>query len=210
MNLMKITSWIRAHPNCSVDPGTRSNYNIETMLWSRLGIVNKLPRSSLLSVFVSRNTASFQSFLPVLPKLPASTSIRSYATINQILRRGNFKTLKKRESSLQSKAPALEECPQRRGVVVRVMTMKPKKPNSSNRKVCRVKLTSGRMITAFIPGEGHNAQEHSVVLVRGGRTPDLPGVKYKCVRGALDLAGVVNRKTSRSKYGMKKPTPANA
>lgn len=116
--------------------------------------------------------------------------------------------MKKREKAAKSKSPVLENCPQRRGVVVRVMTMKPKKPNSSNRKVCRVRLTTGKMITAFIPGEGHNAQEHSVVLVRGGRTPDLPGVKYKCVRGAFDLAGVVNRQTSRSKYGVKKPAPA--
>jgi len=147
------------------------------------------------------------SMLPLRqPQVPAMS--RSYATVNQILRRGNFATMKKREKAAKSKSPVLENCPQRRGVVVRVMTMKPKKPNSSNRKVCRVRLTTGKMITAFIPGEGHNAQEHSVVLVRGGRTPDLPGVKYKCVRGAFDLAGVVNRQTSRSKYGVKKPAPA--
>lgn len=145
------------------------------------------------------------SLLKVLPA-PGFLPARGYATVNQILGRGNFKTMKKRENAERSKSPALQNCPQRRGVVVKVMTMKPKKPNSSNRKVCRVRLTTGRTITAFIPGEGHNAQEHSVVLVRGGRTPDLPGVKYKCVRGALDLAGVVNRRTSRSKYGVKKPT----
>lgn len=136
-------------------------------------------------------------------------AMRTYATVNQIMRRGNFKTLKKQEKRRKVGSPALNSCPQRRGVVVKVMTMKPKKPNSANRKVCRVRLTTGRTITAFIPGEGHNAQEHSVVAVRGGRTPDLPGVKYKCVRGSYDLAGVVNRKTSRSKYGVKKPAPAS-
>lgn len=165
-----------------------------------------------------RNVASLKTLTGVssmatrAPLHPAFQPInaRGYATINQILRRGGiFKTMKKQEKSQQSGAPALDDCPQRRGVVVRVMTMKPKKPNSSNRKVCRVKLTNGKMITAFIPGEGHNAQEHSVVLVRGGRTPDLPGVKYKCVRGAFDLAGVINRRTSRSKYGVKKPAPAS-
>lgn len=144
--------------------------------------------------------------MPV-PRL--TPTARTYATINQILERGcDFKTYRKRQKARRSRTPALEGAPQKRGVVVRVMTMKPKKPNSSNRKVCRVRLTNGRLITAFIPGEGHNAQEHSVVLVRGGRTQDLPGVKYKCIRGALDLAGVVNRKTSRSKYGVKKPAAA--
>lgn len=120
-------------------------------------------------------------------------------------RRGNFKTLKKREKAKISDSPDLTGSPQKRGVVVRVSTMKPKKPNSSNRKVCRVRLTNGNVITAFIPGEGHNAQEHSVVSIRGGRTQDLPGVKYKCVRGVGDLAGVVSRKKGRSKYGAKKP-----
>lgn len=136
-------------------------------------------------------------------------SVPAHATVNQIMRRGIFKTLKRREKAEKSKSPALENCPQKRGVVVKIMTMKPKKPNSANRKVCRVKLTNGKIVTAFIPGEGHNAQEHSVISVRGGRTPDLPGVKYKAVRGAYDLAGVVNRKTSRSKYGVKKPAPAS-
>lgn len=164
------------------------------------------------SIATLRNTTTLPSMAFRAPAYRAFQphSVRSYATINQILRRGGiFKTMKKQEKSQQSGAPALDDCPQRRGVVVRVMTMKPKKPNSSNRKVCRVKLTNGKMITAFIPGEGHNAQEHSVVLVRGGRTPDLPGVKYKCVRGAFDLAGVINRRTSRSKYGVKKPAPAS-
>lgn len=154
--------------------------------------------------------ANFSASFSIYHALPSFASemrqTRTYATINQILERGcRFKTYKKRQQAKKSRTPALEGCPQRRGVVIRVMTMKPKKPNSSNRKVCRVRLTNGKLITAFIPGEGHNAQEHSVVLVRGGRTQDLPGVKYKCVRGALDLGGVVNRKSSRSKYGVKRP-----
>lgn len=169
-----------------------------------------LPRRIMTPQLVGFNRPNIFSNItrPIIsPNL--TFSYRGYATINQILRRGcDFKTFKKRQKALRSRTPALNDAPQRRGVVVRVMTMKPKKPNSSNRKVCRVRLTTGKMITAFIPGEGHNAQEHSVVLVRGGRTPDLPGVKYKCVRGALDLAGVVNRKSSRSKYGVKKPAAA--
>jgi small subunit ribosomal protein S12 len=134
-----------------------------------------------------------------------STSSQLQATLNQIRRRGNFKTLKKRERAKFSESPDLEGAPLRRGVVIRVTTMKPKKPNSSNRKICRVRLTTGKVVTAFIPGEGHNAQEHSVVAVRGGRTQDLPGVKYKCIRGMYDLSGVPNRKNARSKYGTKKP-----
>ena len=140
------------------------------------------------------------------PALAGGQASRTYATVNQVMRRGNFRTLKKNEKRAKAGAPALMGAPQRRGVVVKIMTMKPKKPNSANRKVCRVRLTSGKTVTVFIPGEGHNIQEHSVVAVRGGRTPDLPGVKYKCIRGAYDLAGVVNRKTSRSKYGVKKPS----
>jgi small subunit ribosomal protein S12 len=132
-------------------------------------------------------------------------------TINQIRKRGSkYKTWRKRKLRNESKAPDLEKCPQRRGVVIKVTTMKPKKPNSSNRKVCRVRLTTGKVVTAFIPGEGHNAQEHSVLLIRGGRVQDLPGVKYKCIRGALDLAGVPSRRQSRSKYGTKKPAAPSA
>lgn len=101
-------------------------------------------------------------------------------------------------------SPALESCPQKKGVCVRVFTMNPRKPNSALRKVCRVRLSNGRMVTAFIPGEGHNLQEHSVVLLRGGRTKDLPGVRYKTVRGAQDLRGQPLRKRSRSKYGTRK------
>lgn len=106
----------------------------------------------------------------------------------------------------KTKAPALISCPQRRGVCTRVYTTTPKKPNSALRKVARVKLTSGFEVTAYIPGIGHNLQEHSVVLLRGGRVKDLPGVRYHIVRGALDAAGVKDRKNGRSKYGVKKPS----
>lgn len=120
-------------------------------------------------------------------------------TINQLCRFGR-KRLK-----VKSKSPALKESPQARGVCTRVFTVTPKKPNSALRKVARVKLSTGVEVTAYIPGEGHNLQEHSVVLVRGGRVKDLPGVKYHIVRGALDAAGVENRKQSRSLYGAKRP-----
>ncbi|KAJ2866998.1 hypothetical protein GGH94_001165 [Coemansia aciculifera] len=121
------------------------------------------------------------------------------ATINQVMR-GMRKKIR-----VGSKAPALDSCPQRKGVCIKVYTTKPKKPNSAVRKVARVRLTNGKTIIAYIPGEGHNLQEHSVVLVRGGRVPDLPGVLYHIVRGALDLQGVQGRATSRSKYGASKP-----
>lgn len=120
-------------------------------------------------------------------------------TLNQLVRKGR-KKLKER-----SKSPALKSCPQRRGVCTRVYTNTPKKPNSALRKVARVRLTSGFESTAYIPGIGHNLQEHSIVLVRGGRVKDLPGVRYHIVRGALDTAGVSDRKQGRSKYGAKKP-----
>jgi len=120
-------------------------------------------------------------------------------TINQLVRFGREK-LKARTA-----APALTRCPQRRGVCVRVYTSTPKKPNSALRKVARVRLTNGYEITTYIPGVGHNLQEHSVVLIRGGRVKDLPGVRYHVIRGTLDSAGVQNRKKSRSKYGAKKP-----
>lgn len=119
-------------------------------------------------------------------------------TIAQLIRLGREKRKKK------SKAPALKGCPQRRGVCIQVRTMTPKKPNSALRKVARVRLTTGIEVTAYIPGEGHNLQEHSIVLVRGGRVKDLPGVRYHIVRGTLDAAGVTDRKKSRSKYGTKK------
>lgn len=119
-------------------------------------------------------------------------------TLSQLVKNGRDTLLEKKKS------PALQGNPQRRGVCVRVYTTTPKKPNSALRKVARVKLTNGIEVTCYIPGEGHNLQEHSIVLVRGGRTKDLPGVRYKIIRGALDTAGVNNRKQSRSKYGMKK------
>jgi small subunit ribosomal protein S12 len=121
------------------------------------------------------------------------------ATIQQLIRSARKKILKK------TKCPALQSCPQRRGVCTRVLTVNPKKPNSAQRKVARVRLTSGFTITAYIPGEGHNLQEHAVVLVRGGRIRDLPGVRYRVIRGTLDTAGVKNRLQSRSKYGVKRP-----
>jgi len=120
-------------------------------------------------------------------------------TIQQLVRKGRTSKVKK------TKAPALSRCPQRRGVCTRVYTTTPKKPNSALRKVARVRLTNGIEITAYIPGEGHNLQEHSIVLVRGGRVKDLPGVKYHIIRGALDTAGVEDRRQSRSKYGAKRP-----
>jgi small subunit ribosomal protein S12 len=120
-------------------------------------------------------------------------------TINQLVRIGREKLNPKTAS------PALTRCPQRRGVCIRVYTTTPKKPNSALRKVARVRLTNGYEITTYIPGVGHNLQEHSVVLVRGGRVKDLPGVRYHIIRGSLDSAGVQNRKKSRSKYGAKRP-----
>ncbi len=121
-------------------------------------------------------------------------------TINQLVRKG------RRKPRNRTKAPALMRCPQRRGVCLLVKTMTPKKPNSALRKVARVRLTNGIEVTAYIPGEGHNLQEHSVVLVRGGRVKDLPGVRYHIIRGTLDAVGVQDRKQGRSKYGAKRPS----
>lgn len=120
-------------------------------------------------------------------------------TINQIVKQGRYVAVKK------STAPALKECPQKRGVCTRVYTQTPKKPNSALRKVARVRLTNQIEVTAYIPGIGHSLQEHSMVLIRGGRVKDLPGVRYHIVRGALDATGVANRNQSRSKYGAKRP-----
>ena len=120
-------------------------------------------------------------------------------TISQLIRNGRKKALKK------TKAPALNSCPQKRGVCTRVMTVTPKKPNSALRKVARVRLVHGIEVTAYIPGIGHNLQEHSVVLIRGGRVKDLPGVRYHIIRGAKDTLGVEDRRKARSKYGTKKP-----
>ncbi|MBI2605257.1 MAG: 30S ribosomal protein S12 [Deltaproteobacteria bacterium] len=123
-------------------------------------------------------------------------------TINQLVRKGREKKLWK------TSAPALQGCPQKRGVCVRVYTTTPKKPNSALRKVCRVRLTNSYEVSSYIPGIGHNLQEHSIVLIRGGRVKDLPGVRYHTVRGTLDAQGVANRMQSRSKYGTKRPTKA--
>ena len=120
-------------------------------------------------------------------------------TISQLIRIGREQKRKR------TKSPALKKCPQKRGVCLQVKTMTPKKPNSALRKIARVRLTNGVEVTAYIPGEGHNLQEHSIVLVRGGRVKDLPGVRYHIVRGTLDAAGVNQRRKSRSKYGAKMP-----
>jgi small subunit ribosomal protein S12 len=120
-------------------------------------------------------------------------------TLNQLVRMGRDK------SKHKTKSPALKSCPQKRGVCVKVATMTPKKPNSALRKIARVRLTNGMEVTCYIPGVGHNLQEHSIVLIRGGRVKDLPGVRYHIIRGALDAAGVADRKQGRSKYGMKRP-----
>ena len=125
-------------------------------------------------------------------------------TIHQLVRKGREAVVKK------SKTPAMGACPQKRGVCIRVYTTTPKKPNSALRKVARVRLTNGLEVTAYIPGVGHNLQEHSIVLIRGGRVKDLPGVRYHIIRGILDAAGVANRKRSRSKYGAKLPKAGGA
>jgi len=120
-------------------------------------------------------------------------------TINQLIRKA------RRPQAARNKVPALQACPQKRGVCTRVYTTTPKKPNSALRKVARVRLTNGFEVTSYIPGEGHNLQEHSVVLIRGGRVKDLPGVRYHIIRGTLDTQGVANRRQRRSKYGAKRP-----
>ncbi len=125
-------------------------------------------------------------------------------TVNQLVRQGRDKQVKK------TSAPALQSCPQKRGVCVRVYTTTPKKPNSALRKIARVRLTNQMEVTSYIPGEGHNLQEHSLVLIRGGRVKDLPGVRYHIIRGTLDASGVNNRKQGRSKYGTKKNVKATA
>jgi small subunit ribosomal protein S12 len=120
-------------------------------------------------------------------------------TINQLVRKGRKKSKKR------SKSPVLDSCPQKRGVCLQVKTMTPKKPNSALRKIARVRLSNGKEVTVYIPGEGHNLQEHSIVLIRGGRVRDLPGVRYHVLRGVLDASGVDERRQSRSKYGAKRP-----
>ena len=146
----------------------------------------------LSGFFVARNSRFLAALLYLLLYL-------KMPTINQLIRKG------RRRVSVKSKSPALTNCPQRRGVCVQVMTRTPKKPNSALRKVAKVRLTNGQEVIAYIPGEGHNLQEHSVVMIRGGRVKDLPGVRYHIIRGTLDTTGVQNRKQSRSKYGAKRP-----
>lgn len=128
-----------------------------------------------------------------------SKELRQMPTINQLIKQGRKAVVSR------TKSPALQSCPQKRGVCTRVMTVTPKKPNSALRKVARVRLSNGIEVTAYIPGIGHNLQEHSVVLIRGGRVKDLPGVRYHIIRGTKDTLGVADRKRSRSKYGAKKP-----
>ncbi|MBQ6269646.1 MAG: 30S ribosomal protein S12 [Bacteroidetes bacterium] len=123
-------------------------------------------------------------------------------TINQLVRKG------RKQTTVKSKSPAMESCPQKRGVCTRVYTTTPKKPNSALRKVARVRLANGYEVTAYIPGEGHNLQEHSLVFIRGGRVKDLPGVRYHIIRGVADTQGVAKRNQGRSKYGAKKPKAA--
>ncbi|RYZ50418.1 MAG: 30S ribosomal protein S12 [Proteobacteria bacterium] len=124
-------------------------------------------------------------------------------TISQLIKKGRH------DKKARTASPALKACPQKRGVCTRVYTTTPKKPNSALRKVCRVRLTNGMEVTSYIPGIGHNLQEHSIVLIRGGRVKDLPGVRYHTVRGTLDAQGVANRKQSRSKYGAKRPAKSS-
>ena len=128
-----------------------------------------------------------------------SKEINRMPTVNQLVRKG------RKAITSKSKSPALNNCPQRRGVCLRVYTTTPKKPNSALRKVARIRLTNGMEVTAYIPGEGHNLQEHSIAAIRGGRVKDLPGVRYHIIRGILDTAGVSERRRSRSKYGAKRP-----
>ncbi|KAG5977804.1 hypothetical protein E4U55_006548 [Claviceps digitariae] len=168
----------------------------------------------LLPAILSKPTSS-PAFRPItlptifspapLPRRPFSTSSPLSATLNQVLRGA-----RKGKRARHAVSPALSNtlCPTLKGVCLRVGVVRPKKPNSGERKTARVKLSSGAVVTAYVPGEGHNIQQHSVVLVRGGRSQDCPGVRYHLVRGALDLGGVANRTSSRSKYGTKKPKKA--
>jgi small subunit ribosomal protein S12 len=164
--------------------------------------VSKLPENNVatLSGFVIFRAP----FLQKSKTVNFTANLTQMPTINQLVRKGRNKV------KYKSKSPALENSPFRRGVCIQVMTRTPKKPNSAMRKVAKVRLTNGFEIIAYIPDEGHNLQEHSIVLVRGGRVKDLPGVRYHIVRGTLDAAGVEKRRVSRSKYGVKKPKAAKA
>jgi small subunit ribosomal protein S12 len=152
-------------------------------------------RERRFHVFACAMACAGRGYLPRQPGWSAST----VPTISQLVRKGRDKVITK------TKSPALQDSPQKRGVCVRVFTQTPKKPNSALRKVARVRLTNGIEVTTYIPGVGHNLQEHSLVLIRGGRVKDLPGVRYHVVRGTLDAVGVAGRKQGRSKYGAKRP-----
>ena len=169
----------------------RSLFNTSRLLTTAIRPQLQQQKQPLHAFLNTTTTASFTA-RPWLTQQNAGM-----ATLNQVI-----KKCRKSKKSV-SKSPALDNCYQRKGVCNKVYTTKPKKPNSAQRKVARVKLTNGKTVIAYIPGEGHNLQEHSVVLVRGGRVPDLPGVRYHLVRGAMDLQGVATRTTSRSKYGSK-------
>lgn len=172
---------------------------LRTLLGPRLGMSVRSRISAPLqpTSYLASIRSNISASTPIIPSLLCQ---KRYATLNQIKRGTHVKPVK----PYVSKAPHLNTNPFKKGVVLRVMIVKPKKPNSAQRKCCRVRLTNGNVVSCLIPGEGHNLQEHHVVLVRGGRVQDLPGVKYRLVRGAYDLAGVANRTTSRSKYGVKK------
>ena len=185
------------------------------MFFSSLGAnLCSLIRPIAKSQFIlASKAASASSYLQSIQRIrPTTASLKSnlnaspfqqlrYSSINQIQHFKHYKPPKRNDT----KSPDLQGNPFKKGVILRIMILKPKKPNSALRKCCRVRLTNGKVISALIPGEGHNLQEHHVVLVRGGRGQDVPGVKYLLVRGAYDLVGVANRSTSRSKYGVKKP-----
>ncbi|WPK26431.1 hypothetical protein PUMCH_003785 [Australozyma saopauloensis] len=166
---------------------------------SGVPLTQNITKPLLLRMFSGLSQAFSQNTVPQLHNV--NNQYRSYATLNQILTGKQGNPIKPNKS----KAPQLNGAPFKKGVVLRVMIVKPKKPNSAQRKCCRVRLSNGSVVSCLIPGEGHNLQEHHIVLVRGGRVQDTPGVKYHLVRGAYDLAGVANRTTSRSKYGVKKP-----
>ena len=170
--------------------GRKSMKKMPYILWNQKNVYLCSPIGRLKTKFWGRNPVSINNKRIKNVKMP---------TIQQLVRNGRAKMEDK------SKSPALAACPQRRGVCTRVYTTTPKKPNSAMRKVARVRLTNGKEVNAYIPGEGHNLQEHSIVLVRGGRVKDLPGVRYHLVRGALDSAGVDGRRQRRSKYGAKRP-----
>lgn len=174
---------------------------LRTLLGPRFGPSMRVlaPAQRPVSSYLASIRTNIPLATPIIPSLCQQQ--KRYATLNQIKSGRHIKPVK----PYVSKAPHLDTNPFKKGVVLRVMIVKPKKPNSAQRKCCRVRLTNGNVVSCLIPGEGHNLQEHHVVLVRGGRVQDLPGVKYRLVRGAYDLAGVGNRATSRSKYGVKKP-----